>query len=183
MVDFNENGLDDNYDPDVLDFDLFNNPLYKEPIKTSADLKQLFNLLKQVCPNENIAKNCLAQLCYESGWFKECYNYNFGNIKWGSKRDKPFTMYFCSEVYKGKEYFYKPPHIQCCFAAYDSAEHFVNTYTLLLKGGRYKNVFNTNTTQDFVHQLKLGGYFTASESVYLKTFNGVLKRMNGLLNK
>lgn len=170
-IDQDKDGLSDTYDPSVLDFDLFNNKLYVEPVKTTADKKQIYNIFLNKLNSDFLAKACTGQLLLESGNFKYSYNYNHGNIKPNWKSEHNFTMYSCSEVYKGKEYHYQPGHIQSCFLAFQNDNDFINYYINLLKTGRYKKVLQTSNSNDFVHELKVAGYFTADESLYLKVLN------------
>jgi hypothetical protein len=177
MIDQDQDGLSDMYDPSVLDFDLFNNPNYKEPVLTLAKKDILLSLLTKETNDLQIAKLCLCQLILETGWFRSCYNYNFGNVKKSWKNTSSFTMYKCSEVYKGKEFHYSPPHIQCCFGSYDSEYDFVQKYIKLLSNGRYKKVLSAKSVQEFNSYLKEAGYYTADEGLYLKVLKNVLSKI------
>lgn len=184
MIDIDQDGLDDNWDPSVLDMDLFNSPLYKEPVLTTVDIKVVYNLLLKQTPNSDIAKCTLSQLCLECAWFKSCYNNNLGNIKarrTNGKITDQYTMYKCSEIYKGKEYHYLPGHPQSCFASYPSVEAFISRYIALLSCGRYKACLQAKTIEEFNHALKQGGYYLADEKLYLNTLKGVIKNIDAKL--
>lgn len=174
-VDQDQDGLSDMYDPSVMDFDLFNHQLYKEPVLTPANKSILLSLLNKRLNDINLSKLCLAQMMLESGNFKYCYNFNYTNIKKSWKNEKNFTMYKCSEIYKGKEYHYVPPHIQCCFISLSSEEKGIEFYLKLLSNGRYKKVLHTNNAKDFVHELKVASFFTANEDLYLKVLENRFK--------
>ena len=132
LSDLDGDGLIDMYDPSVMDFDLFNNKLYVEPVKTLANKDSMLNDLNARLNNQTLSKLTYSQMVLESGNFKYCYNYNYTNIKKSWKNNRSFTMYSCSEIYKGKEYHYQPGHIQSCFVALSNQQDGVNFYLHLL---------------------------------------------------
>ena len=117
-----------------------------------------------------------AKSCLETGWWKYIHCFNFGNIKkrratkFVTDDGHYFTMYRCSEVLNGKEYYFDPPHYQTHFCAYkkveDGAEHYIE---FVSKKKRYAKAWEEVIKGDpraYSHELKKAGYYTATESRY-----------------
>lgn len=126
---------------------------------------------------------CLAQMNLETGRMKYCHNWNVGNIKkkhetkWSKDDGKDWQMFRCSEVLKvdgkWKEVWFDPPHPQTHFRAYRTLEDGVVDYIKFLAlRDRYKAAWSKVLDGDpraFSHELKQGGYYTASEALYTRT--------------
>ena len=133
----------------------------------------------------------LAKSGLETGRWKKIHNYNFGNIK---KKRKPddghtFTMFPCSEILKGKEVFFKPPHIQTHFAAYPTTPAGAEGYIRFVsQKDQYKKAWQKVIEGDpsgYCHELKLAGYYTANEVKYTENvvcmFSEFMNKMTTLL--
>lgn len=124
--------------------------------------------------NEEITKDQLAVLwahtTIEVGHgAKFSKNFNFGNMK--KKPNKKYTSYPCGEILNGKEEHFVPYHPQTFFMAFDSATEGFEQYIKFLTSERYKPALAALKSGDpsaYGHQLKVCGYYTASEEFYTK---------------
>jgi hypothetical protein len=169
--------------------------LYIEPqiinISEKEAVQALYNafIKKYKCkPSNNALAILYAKTALETGRFKKgFYNYNFGNIK--KQKDQKWTMFKCSEIINGKEIWFEPPHFQTHFSAYESLKEGALAYINFVSGKqRYFNAWKAllnGNPENYVHELKVAGYFTASEDLYLKAvlslFNEFLRRIDELL--
>jgi hypothetical protein len=139
-------------------------------------------------PSQHSLALLWAQSALETGRWKFIHCYNFGNIK--KKHDNPrykqeddghdWCMFRCNEIINGKVYWFDPPHPQTHFRAYTDAHDGALDYIRLLVSktryaGAWHQVITGGSPQEYSHQLKLGGYYTASESLYTK---GVVRLTN-----
>lgn len=112
-----------------------------------------------------------AQWALETGRGKAIHWYNFGNIKRSS--DEDYCMFRCNEIIKGKVVWFDPPHKQTWFRAYPSATEGAYDYLMFLsKRSRYQKAWEVLKQGDvygFGHELKVAGYYTASEEQYTKS--------------
>jgi len=83
-------------------------------------------------PSFNTIVILLSQTALETGRWAKMYNYNWGNIKSHSDDGHYWTMYDCSEIINGREFFFHPPHDQCKFRAYRSVEDGAEDYIRLV---------------------------------------------------
>jgi hypothetical protein len=129
-----------------------------------------------------------AQSALETGRWKAIRNYNFGNIKYSS--GTPFTMFRCNELLwdnKKKKMvieWFNPPHRQTWFRAYktaiDGAEDYIR---FVSQKKRYRKAWAQVIAGDpvaYSHELKIAGYYTASEKKYTK---GVVSLTNEFLRR
>lgn len=118
----------------------------------------------------------LSKFIFETGNFKECYNYNFGNWRCNPETSS-FTLYKCSEIIKGKEVHYVPPQPETIFKSFNRAEEAFVFATNFLKMNRYKEALaglvNSNPRQMIIG-MHLGGYFTAPLETYWYRYKKVL---------
>lgn len=126
-----------------------------------------------------------AHFCLECGKGKACYNWNVGNVKYSKGHD--YCMYKCSEIIDGKEQFFSPPHFQTWFRSYNSLLDSVSEHLKFLSKDRYKLSLeaaqNWNVDQ-YVEELKKGGYFTAGLERYKKGVNSLYQEfMNKYTNE
>lgn len=123
-----------------------------------------------------------AKTALETGRWKAIHCYNWGNIKRSANEN--YCMFRCSEIIKGKELWFDPPHPQTWFRAYESAtEGAIDYLKLLSQSKRYSKAWEAVHKGDpalFSHELKVGGYYTASESLYTK---GVVSLTNEFKKK
>lgn len=169
--------------------DYKNDPKYIESKKTKISteeatyaLRQAWKIIFTEYPINNSLAILFAQWALETGRGASCYNYNFGNIKTGKSHTGYHQYYRCSEIINGKEIFFDPPHIQCKFRAYKTATAGAIDYiNLIAKRKRYVAAFEAlkegNVTK-YVKALKVGGYFTASLSHYMRIMNSITKEFH-----
>lgn len=113
----------------------------------------------------------ISQSALETGRWKSLHNYNFGNSK-KNKDSKFYQMFRCSEIINGKEIWFDPPHIQTHFEAFESANagaiHYVSFVAQRKRYAKaFQEIINGNPVA-YSHELKVAGYYTASESLYKK---------------
>jgi hypothetical protein len=129
-------------------------------------------------PNGQVAV-LTAQSALESGRWRSMHRFNPGNIKASPDYEYFYTQFRCNEVIGGKLEWFDPPHPQCNFRAFMNLDTGVLDYLRFLSGRvRYAGPWAAAMKGDpaaFVHALKISGYFTASESPYMK---GVVSLFN-----
>jgi hypothetical protein len=178
------------------------NNWFKDPQYITDEVKQLeegeatyalrkaWNKIYGSYPTDKSLAVLWAKSALETGRWKFIHCYNFGNIKkkratkFGADDGQFFTMYRCSEVLEGKEQWFDPPHFQTHFCGYknveDGAEHYIR---FVSQNKRYtkawKEVINGNPSA-YSHELRVAGYYTASESLYTK---GVVRLFDEFMNK
>jgi hypothetical protein len=133
-----------------------------------------------------------AQSALETGRWKDIHCYNYGNIK---KRyanpkfnieddDHDWCMFRCNELINGKLCWFDPPHLQTHFRAYSSIEEGAEDYiNFVANRERYKKAWKEVINGDpaaFSHELKVAGYYTASENLYTR---GVIALTNEFKQK
>jgi hypothetical protein len=146
----------------------------KETPLTISDVVFYLRKAWQKTFNEEITKNQLAVLwahtTIEVGHgAKLSKNFNFGNIK--KKPNLKYTSYSCSEILNGKEEHFVPFHPQTFFLSFESATNGFEQYIKFLNSERYKPALAALKAGDpsaYGHQLKVCGYYTASEEFYTK---------------
>jgi hypothetical protein len=114
----------------------------------------------------------VAQWALETGRGASMHCNNIGNIKGrpDGSDGHDWTFYRCDEIIGGKRVWFEPPNPGCCFRAYDTLELGVEDYLALLHR-RYAKAWGSviaGSPTAFAHDLKLGGYYTASETLYAK---------------
>jgi hypothetical protein len=173
--------------------DYFNHPLYlKAEVKTLTEgeaavaLREAWFKIFGTYPNNNQLALLWAQSALETARWKSIWCYNFGNIKkrWLPDDGYTFTMFRCSEILNGKEEWFDPPHIQTHFKAYKSAIAGAEDYIRFVSGRkRYAKAWQEVLNGDpvaYSKELRAGGYYTASESLYTK---GVVRLTTEFLSK
>lgn len=168
--------------------------LYLEPIKTPISEQAAITHL--ICswknfygkqPSSESLSILWSQTILETGRFKYCYRYNVGNEKSKPKDGYFWTMYKCSEILDGREVFFEPPHDQCKFRAFRSAQDGFDHYLkFLAKKSRYKQAMKEIHKGDVVQytkELKKAGYFTANLNLYLKGMMRLNKEFHDRLDK
>jgi hypothetical protein len=146
---------------------------------------------------------CLAQMVLETGretrngvtyWGKSAHCYNWGNIKWSEGKD--YCYYPAGEwiMENGQSVWrmFYPPHFQCKFRGYGSADEGTLDYIrfLAIDRERYASAWNEGVLKGnpltFAKELGLHGYYTAPPSRYAATvvslFNEFLKKIPPILN-
>lgn len=151
-------------------------------------------------PSDEVVALALSKTALETARWQAIHNDNWGNIKAGPKYEGMYTVYACNEVLNGQvvwfsprgkldkqhgvvvaeAYDFPPWHPQTRFRAYAGHYDGVSQYTDLIATGRYKIAWARLLSADvtgFVHELKLAGYFTADEGLYLKGVSGLYNEM------
>jgi hypothetical protein len=158
--------------------DMFTNPNYRKSTRTQYQLVQAAQAVRDglialgvQSPSDITVAKLLSQARLETGTFRYCWNHNWGNVK-RAPNQGPYHMIRCNENIKGVLQWFDPPHIQCCFAAYDTQAAGASAWMgLILKGKRYapsrvKMLDDSVSAHDFVWQLGVDGYYTANKTTY-----------------
>lgn len=114
----------------------------------------------------------LAQHQLETGG-NNCWNYNTANIKYTAANG---NVDYCSlkgvwEMVNGVRVELKPTDPGSWFRSFPTLDAGAEFYLQFISGNRYKSAWQAVVNGDvvnFVHLLKMHGYFTADESTYLK---------------
>lgn len=125
--------------------------------------------------NETLAI-IVAQTALETGRWKSMYNYNWGNVKSLPNDGHLWTMFKCSEIIKGKEIFFEPPHDQTKFKAHLSSKDGAVFHISFLNGKKYNKALQyaiKGNVEPYITELCKIGYFTASLSLYLKSMKSL----------
>jgi hypothetical protein len=158
-------------------------------------------------PSDEVKALALAKTALETGRWQSIHRSNWGNIKAGTSYVGMYTAFACNEVLGGKLVWFSPRgrldakggnvvaeafdgepwHPQTRFRAYANRFDGAYEYVEFIATGRYKVAWSRLLLGDvvgFVHTLKLAGYFTADEALYLKGVQGLygemLARVRGL---
>lgn len=133
-------------------------------------LREAWKKLYSSYPANNQLALLWAQSCLECGRWKSMHLYNFGNLKPGKNYPDYYQMFRCSEILNGKEVFFDPPHEQTWFRAYKTmVDGAIDYIEFVSKRPRYLKAWEALKTGDpakFSHELKVAGYYTASEKKY-----------------
>lgn len=157
-------------------------------------------------PTDEVVALALAKIFLETGRLAACHKWNVGNIKAAASYIGMYTAFACNEIIGGKAVWYSPYgrldkkggvpvaefykgepwHPQTRFRAY--ANHFdgMDQYVTFIATGRYKVAWAKLLFGDavgFVHELKLAGYFTADEALYLKGVRGLYNELLARVQK
>lgn len=122
----------------------------------------------------------LSQCVLETGHFKSCKNFNFGNVKASTIYDGYIQYFKASEIINGKEIYFYPPHPQTRFRAFLSANDGAFDYLLFLQNKRYVNAvvhLKAGDVARYTTALSTAGYFTASLTLYLKTMQSLYNKL------
>jgi len=151
-------------------------------------------------PSDEVLALALAKTALETGRWQSMWNDNWGNIKAGIAYVGMYTAFACNEVLNGvltwfspkgrldheggtviaEWYDAEPWHPQTRFRAYANEFDGCYSYVDLISTGRYKVAWAmllSGSVTGFVHELKMAGYFTADESLYLKGVQGLYNEM------
>ncbi len=151
-------------------------------------------------PSDEVLALALAKTALETGRYKSIHRYNWGNVKAGAAYVGMYTAFACNEVLAGKLVWFSPRgrldkqggvvvaehydgepwHPQTRFRAYANEYDGSYEYVALIANGRYKKAWAAllaGSVSGFVHELKLAGYFTADEALYLKGVSGLYQEM------
>ena len=149
-------------------------------------LREVWNKMYNEYPSKDSLALLWAQWALESGRGFFCHCYNWGNIKKVHLPDDghDWCMFRCNEILNGKAEWFDPPHPQTHFRAYPSPlEGAFDYVNFLANRKRYKPAWEEVKKGDpiaFSHQLKVCGYYTASESLYTK---GIVRLTNEFKKK
>lgn len=158
-------------------------------------------------PSAEVLALALAKTALETGRWQSLHRSNMGNAKAGDAYVGMYTAFACNEVLGGKLVWFSPRgrldhqggsvvaeafdaepwHPQTRFRAYANEFDGCYSYVDLISTGRYKVAWAmllSGSVTGFVHELKMAGYFTADEGLYLKgvqgLYNEMLARVKGL---
>ncbi len=154
-------------------------PLVTKPANPYQGIKESFLRVSNIELTHQQICIILAQLCLETGHFRSCYNWNYGNIRCDFKISA-FTMIPCSEIIAGKEIHYQPGQPESVFKAFVNEADAFDFYTKFISRTRYSAGLKgllESSPENFIIGLRAGGYFTASLNVYLKTYLSIYNKL------
>lgn len=151
-------------------------------------------------PSDEVKALALAKTALETARWQSIHLSNWGNVKAGTAYVGMYTAFACNEVLGGQVVWFSPRgrldkkggsvvaeafdgepwHPQTRFRAYANRFDGAYQYVELIATGRYQAAWARLLAGDpagFVHALKLAGYFTADESLYLAGVLGLYKEM------
>jgi hypothetical protein len=148
--------------------------------EAAVALKAAWNSCFQADPSNDSLALLWAQSALETARWKAIHCYNYGNIK--KRHANPqfnieddghdWCMYRCNELLNGKLCWFDPPHPQTHFRAYSTAEEGAKDYiNFVANRSRYKKAWQEVMNGDpaaYSHELKVAGYYTASEDLYTR---------------
>lgn len=175
--------------------------VYVNPIKTELTFKEAYDVHKWRLKisvgaelTDEIISLAMAKTSLETGNYKACWNFNFGNVKASDTYIGMYTCIYLNEVINGKLVWFAPEgqlsaapskggklvgqpckvpegHPQTRMRAFANEYDGIDQYITFVESGRYKTAWKYLLKGDaiqYIHHLKLAGYFTADENLYLK---------------
>lgn len=140
-----------------------------------------------VSPTKECLALLVAQSALETGRWKSIHCFNFGNVKASPDYYGFYCQFRCNEVINGKVQWFDPPHPQCNFRAFQSAESgALDHIRFLATRKRYAyawQVAQAGTPLAFVEALKAAGYFTADAGPYARAVVSLWKEYLGMLER
>lgn len=161
-------------------------------------------------PDEIVAL-ALGKTALETGRWKSCWNGNWGNVKAGADFEGQYTCILLNEVLnrggKNVVVWFKPEgelvggptsalkgaplpvpggHVQTRMRAYANHYDGAQSYVEFVAGGRYKSAWAAllqGNAAEYVHRLKLAGYFTADEATYRAGVESLFREMLSRVRK
>lgn len=129
----------------------------------------------------------VAQSALETGRWKSIHNWNFGNEKASPDYFGLYCQFRCNEVINGRVEWFDPPHPQCNFRAFGSADAGAIDHLRFLSGRkRYAKaweILQTGMPLAFVEALKAAGYFTADAGPYARAVVSLWKEYCSLVER
>lgn len=149
-------------------------------------------------PSHEVLGLALAKTALETGRWSSIWNSNWGNVKASDTYEGMYTCFTLNELLMrggkltavwfapegeltgnpakggkliGKPLAIPPGHPQTRMRAFANNYDGADQYVEFVANGRYKKAWAallTGNAKDYVHELKVAGYFTAIESEYLK---------------
>jgi len=166
--------------------------------EAAYSLREAWRIVYGKYPADKSLALLWAQSALETGRWKIIRNNNFGNIKKRHPNPKykirddghDFTMFRCNEILWDKKLkksvlkWFDPPHTQTHFRSYlnpvEGAEDYIR---FVSKRKRYRKAWAqviAGNPEAYSHELKVAGYYTASEKKYTK---GVVSLTNEFMRK
>lgn len=159
--------------------------LFVEPTKTFITETDIIHAVKQAYHSLFKTDGSLetisilsAQIFFECGRGKECYNNNLGNIK--KTKNHQWTWFSCSEYIKGVNTHFHPPHPQTHFNAYISLPCAAQEHLKFLNGERYHKALEEAQKGNVINyctELKSAGYFTDTIEHYTKVMVSIFNEI------
>ncbi len=127
----------------------------------------------------------LAHCGLETGWGKEMYCHNLGNVKAHTGWSGGVTYYQGNEILKGKAVWFDfTPGKLNRFRAFPTLQEGIDNYMALkLKSKRYSKcigIAEQGSVIAYARCLHKNGYFTAPPEKYAKTLESCMSRVKGL---
>lgn len=168
-----------------------------DPLVLAASLRSACIALPQVGrnPGDMSLAVLMAQIALETGRGKSCHGWNLGNIKASKNYEGQYSCFRCNEIIRGKVKWFSPDtdgfavppgHPQTRFRAYEDAPGLkpasvrasYEYVAFLAARTRYAKAWKAALAGDpaaYVHELKIAGYFTASEGPYARAVVSLVK--------
>lgn len=180
-----------------------------EAIKTPVDINELYSALQKAWTKKFVSEPkkasllvLMAQWALETGWGKNMYCYNLGNVKATDKYKIDWCYFACSEILpKSKVFMYtrndrrakwvrdvsgydaevrfSPDHPCCKFRAYKTLDEGVESFLDILYDKFYAawNYIIKGDPAMYGSALKKLHYYTAKEDLYVKALVGVFNML------
>jgi len=110
-----------------------------------------------------------AKFALETGYGKNCYNYNLGNIKENNFKNHYVCLHNVWEIENGVKVVYQPPHPQTWFRCYENWHDGMKDYLNFIYNN-YKPAWEQlmkGEPEQYVRELKKRGYFTGNLQEYI----------------
>jgi len=157
------------------------------PQEVALAFRSALETLMGKTPSNAFLALLVAQSALETGRWKSIHCFNFGNVKASPTYVGLYCQFRCNEVLKGKVVWFNPPHPQCNFRAFESAETgSIDHIRFLSQSKRYAyawQVAQTGMPLAFVDALKHAGYFTADEAPYARAVASLWKEYLAMLSE
>ena len=147
----------------------------KTPVSQEDAIKYIHNGYQRVFGGDPTPKQLailVAQSAFETGWWKEMYNYNYGNIK--GMGPSGLTTYLPTTEGYGKT----KVSIIDGFRAYSDPFEGIDDYLELLrdKYPRATECMKKEDVDGFINELQ-GSYFTGNPGAYKSAVNKIVKQL------
>ncbi len=148
-----------------------------------AIMEGWYNLFGAILPSKSTVGIFISQIGLETGGQYNQWNWNLGNIKYvSSNGDEPYiALNGVWEIINGQKVMIPVTDPGAWFRSFPTLNDGITFYLNFLKNGRYSQAFIAATQGDlsaFAHQLRIAGYYTASEESYLNGMMGYYNLYN-----
>src|ERR1700690_207020 len=131
-----------------------------------------YNKMYNTVPSKEAVGILFSQWSIETGQGKNCYNWNLGNVKYvQANGDVPYmALSGVWEIVNGIRIEIPITNPGAWFRSFEVLDEGMEFYLGFIKNGRYASAWPCMQAGDvagYAHQLRLHGYYTASEASYV----------------